>query len=222
MGRAIVRKPSLFLFDEPLSNLDAQLRDDMRIEIKRLHRELRTTVVYVTHDQVEAMTLADRIVLLRDGIVEQQGRPLDVYQRPATRFVARFLGSPPMNFVMAKLERIGERLGLAVDSLAHWPLPSAFRYSTERVDQAVLVGIRPDHMGPWREGNPVDGIVRLPITVDLVEPTGARTYVSFALGGSSLLAELSASETPSPGTRLDLALDLRRVVLFDPLTEKAL
>ena len=104
IGRAIVRNPQIFLFDEPLSNLDAQLRDEMRVEIKRLHQEIATTMIYVTHDQIEAMTLADRIVLMRDGVIEQQGAPLDLFERPATRFVAGFLGSPRMNFVPARLE----------------------------------------------------------------------------------------------------------------------
>jgi multiple sugar transport system ATP-binding protein len=219
MGRAIVRKPSLFLFDEPLSNLDAQLRDDMRIEIKRLHRELRTTIVYVTHDQVEAMTLADRIVLLRDGVVEQEGKPLDVYRRPATRFVARFLGSPPMGFATARLERDAARLSLVVDGLQPWPLPTAL---STHGSGTVVVGIRPDHFGPWREGAEADGVVRLPITVDLVEPTGARTYVSFTIGKASMLAELPAGAAVAPGARIDLSLDLRRVTLFDPGTERAL
>ena len=109
IGRAIVRNPRIFLFDEPLSNLDAQLRDEMRGEIKRLHQELATTMIYVTHDQIEAMTLADRIVLMRDGVIEQQGAPLDLFERPATRFVAGFLGSPQMNFLPGTLGRSAER-----------------------------------------------------------------------------------------------------------------
>src|SRR5512146_579951 len=112
IGRAIVRNASLFLFDEPLSNLDAQLRDEMRSEIKRLHQEIATTMIYVTHDQIEAMTLADRIVLLRDGVIEQQGAPLDLFEQPATLFVAGFLGSPQMNFLNARLERKGDSVAV--------------------------------------------------------------------------------------------------------------
>src|SRR5215470_11411604 len=125
IGRAIVRNPRLFLFDEPLSNLDAQLRDEMRGEIKRLHQEISTTMIYVTHDQIEAMTLADRIVLLKDGRIEQAGAPLDLFERPATRFVAGFLGSPAMNFVPARLQRAEDGLGLALGDSLRLVLPPA-------------------------------------------------------------------------------------------------
>src|SRR3954470_376690 len=123
IGRAIVRNPKLFLFDEPLSNLDAQLRDEMRGEIKRLHLEIATTMIYVTHDQIEAMTLADRIVLMRDGLIEQQGAPLDLFERPATRFVAGFLGSPRMNFIPCRLKRTGAGAEIAFDDGRTLPVP---------------------------------------------------------------------------------------------------
>src|ERR1044072_4063374 len=124
IGRAIVRNPKLFLFDEPLSSLDAQLRDEMRIEIKRLHQQIATTMIYVTHDQIEAMTLADWIVLMRDGLIEQQGKPLDLFERPATRFVAGFLGSPRMNFVPCRFARSGSSAQVSFDDGRALPIPS--------------------------------------------------------------------------------------------------
>ena len=135
IGRAIVRNPKLFLFDEPLSNLDAQLRDEMRVEIKRLHQEIATTMIYVTHDQIEAMTLADWIVLMRDGVIEQQGAPLELFERPATRFVAGFLGSPRMNFMPCKVVRNGAEPRVAFDdgrspAAAAGPLRLAHRPAT--------------------------------------------------------------------------------------------
>src|SRR5262245_44233349 len=146
IGRAIVRNPQLFLFDEPLSNLDAQLRDEMRSEIKRLHQEIGATMIYVTHDQIEAMTLADRIVLLKDGQIEQQGSPLDLFERPATRFVAGFLGSPKMNFVPAKLVESADGLGLELGNGKGIPLPanSHSRYGAA-VGREIILGIRPEH-----------------------------------------------------------------------------
>src|SRR5262245_4117194 len=147
IGRAIVRNARLFLFDEPLSNLDAQLRDEMRGEIKRLHQEIGTTMIYVTHDQIEAMTLADRIVLLKDGHIEQAGAPLDLFERPATRFVAGFLGSPQMNFVPAQLA--GDAQGLAVEmeggSRLAWPTARQGR-AASATGRPVILGIRPEHM----------------------------------------------------------------------------
>src|SRR5215813_4076773 len=147
IGRAIVRDARLFLFDEPLSNLDAQLRDEMRSEIKRLHQRLGKTMIYVTHDQIEAMTLADRIVLLRDGVIEQQGAPLDLFERPATRFVAGFLGSPRMNFIPGKLVRgdAGAEIRFDGDGYAV-PLPRARKLNGASDGTAVLLGLRPEHM----------------------------------------------------------------------------
>src|SRR4029077_6590048 len=141
IGRAIVRNPRVFLFDEPLSNLDAQLRDEMRGEIKRLHQEIATTMIYVTHDQIEAMTLADRIVLMRDGAIEQQGAPLDLFERPATRFVAGFLGSPQMSFLRGKLVRdgAGDRIRLDGDGSA-LPLPRERKLDGTSDGMAVLLG----------------------------------------------------------------------------------
>src|SRR3712207_1168118 len=147
IGRAIVRNPKLFLFDEPLSNLDAQLRDEMRGEIKRLHHEIATTMIYVTHDQIEAMTLADRIVLMRDGLIEQQGAPLDLFEKPATRFVAGFLGSPQMNFLPGILSRNGEAGAIRIEGDGVTiPLPRSRLANGVGDGAPVILGVRPEHL----------------------------------------------------------------------------
>ncbi len=170
MGRALARNPALFLFDEPLSNLDAKLRVEMRAEIKLLHQRTRTTTVYVTHDQIEAMTLGDRIAVMKDGAIEQFGTPDDIYSRPATRFVAEFIGSPAMNLITAR--RTAD--GLAADGIA-LPLSEAHREGLAATDE-VAYGLRPEHLGFGDDG--------LPGTLAVLEPTGPETYalVETALG----------------------------------------
>ena len=195
IGRAIVRNARLFLFDEPLSNLDAQLRDEMRGEIKRLHQELGTTMIYVTHDQIEAMTLADRIVLLRDGLIEQQGAPLDLFERPATRFVAGFLGSPADELHRRPAGRRWRRLHFADGrpSLAA-ALAGVARHRTrsQRDGRALASGRAYRPRAPtrrrarrWRAARP---------RIELVQPTGSRTYATFRLGGIDVMAELEAHD----------------------------
>ena len=223
IGRAIVRNARLFLFDEPLSNLDAQLRDEMRSEIKRLHQEIGTTMIYVTHDQIEAMTLADRIVLLKDGQIEQQGSPLDLFERPATRFVAGFLGSPAMNFVAARLARRDGSLGLEIDGGPRLVLPPARQtaYAAEP-ERPLTLGLRPEHLARARAGEVRAGTVRLPAVVDLIQPTGSRTYITIRLGGSPVVAEVQAHDVHRPGESIELDLDLNRAVLIDPVTDRVL
>jgi multiple sugar transport system ATP-binding protein len=222
IGRAIVRNARLYLFDEPLSNLDAQLRDEMRGEIKRLHQELGKTMIYVTHDQIEAMTMADRIVLLREGRIEQQGAPLDLYERPATRYVAGFLGSPSMNFIDATLTaQDGGGMTVRVAG-ADLPLPAA---RTERLgaylDRPVTLGVRPEHIGrASHDARP--GVARYAALIDLVQPTGARTYATFKLGTTETVAELEPHDVSAPGVRIDLAIDMNRAVLIDPATENVI
>ena len=203
MGRAIVRKPGAFLFDEPLSNLDARLREHMRAEIKKLHRELGATSIYVTHDQIEAMTLADRIVALNGGRVQQIGSPLDLYDRPANLFVAGFIGSPAMNMFQARLACAG-----STPMLTH----EAFRLALPRdlglADGAALtVGIRPEHIvlgtGPIRG------------TVDLIEPTGLGTIVHLTLGGTAIKAFSLERQALGIGGEVPLDLPLSRLHLFD-------
>ena len=226
IGRAIVRNARLYLFDEPLSNLDAQLRDEMRGEIKRLHQELGKTMIYVTHDQIEAMTMADRIVLMRDGRVEQQGAPLDLYERPATRYVAGFLGSPAMNFVETQLMGAGDggdglALRLADGAMLGLPAARAARYAPYR-DRAVLLGVRPEHLSRAPGGALRDGLVRHSATIALVQPTGSRTFATVMLGDTAAVAELQAHDAARVHESIALAIDMNRVILIDPQSDQVI
>ncbi len=220
IGRATVRQAQLFLFDEPLSNLDAKLRDEMRGEIKQLHAKVDTTMIYVTHDQVEAMTLADRIVLLKDGRIEQQGRPLDLFERPVSRFVAGFLGSPSINFVPARL--VGDASGAAIrlQTGERLPLPASRRPAASG-ETEILLGIRPEHFS--RAGEELrPGSVRIPAVVGLIQPTGTRTYVTTSVGGTDVVVELQAHDVHAHGETIQLALDLNRAILVDPRTDQVI
>jgi multiple sugar transport system ATP-binding protein len=223
IGRAIVRDARLFLFDEPLSNLDAKLRDEMRSELKHLHSRLGKTMVYVTHDQVEAMTLADRIVLLKDGRIEQEGAPLDLFERPRTRFVAGFLGSPSMNFVPAVLAGGERRIEIEIGADVHLPVPAAhIRRLSTHVGKPVTFGIRPEHLHRAGDGEVRSGLEPINVTVDLIQPTGSRTYATFRLDGTEVMAELQAHEVERPGERLILHVDMNRAIVIDPQTERVL
>jgi multiple sugar transport system ATP-binding protein len=202
MGRAIVRKPQVFLFDEPLSNLDAKLRVQMRTEIKALHQRLKTTAVYVTHDQIEAMTMADKIVVMRDGRVEQMGTPLDLYDTPANTFVAGFIGSPAMNLIEGMVQN--GRVELGGDASIPTPLNS--RASN---GQKVLLGVRPEHLSVG------DGNATLRAQVEVVEPTGADTQVSCKLGDSNVIVMLRDRLSARAGDAILLQADLGRAHLFD-------
>lgn len=220
IGRAIVRDARLFLFDEPLSNLDAQLREEMRSEIKTLHQEIGKTMVYVTHDQVEAMTLADRIVLLRDGLIEQQGAPLDLFERPDTRFVASFLGSPTMNFLEATLEE-GSAVRIAEDIVL--PLPAGRKAALAGyTGRPVVLGVRPEHMSRASDGTRREGTAVMTVTIDLVQPTGSRTYATFQVSGQPVVAELQAHDVEHYGETRELLVDMNRVVLIDPENDKVI
>ena len=212
IGRAIVRNPRVFLFDEPLSNLDAQLRDEMRGEIKRLHQDIATTMIYVTHDQIEAMTLADRIVLMRDGLIEQQGSPLELFERPRTKFVAGFLGSPQMNFVPVRV--VGAALKLADGSTLSWPADRATE-AAQGAGKELLLGIRPEHMIRAPSPSVAPGHVRRSLTVELAQPTGSRTFITLSLAGTPIIAEVAAHEVQRPGVSIELDFDMTRAVLID-------
>jgi multiple sugar transport system ATP-binding protein len=204
MGRAIVRDPQVFLFDEPLSNLDAKLRVAMRTEIKELHQRLKTTSIYVTHDQIEAMTMADNIVVMRDGIVEQTGAPLELYDRPVNVFVAGFIGSPTMNMLSGIVRRNGAGTRVTLANGVDLPAPGAPDDGRE-----VLYGIRPEHLSL---GDPADG---LPCEVVVVEPTGADTQVVCRIGGQDLIAVLRDRVACRAGDRVGLRPDASRAHLFD-------
>jgi multiple sugar transport system ATP-binding protein len=210
MGRAIVRDPQVFLFDEPLSNLDAKLRVQMRTEIKHLHQELRTTSVYVTHDQVEAMTMADTIVVLRDGRVEQVGAPLALYDRPVNQFVAGFIGSPSMNFVPGVVVRGSDGAAVSAGPQGvRLPLPAD---AAVREGQKVVWGVRPEHLdlaGPLAKGT-VEAVV------DVVEPTGAETMIVGAMAGEPVTIVTEERVAYPRGTALRLAPRLDRIHVFDP------
>ena len=211
MGRAIVRKPKAFLFDEPLSNLDARLREQMRAEIKKLHRSLGATSVYVTHDQIEAMTMADRIVALHDGVVQQVGTPLEIYDRPANVFVAGFIGSPAMNFLTGRLSTNGAGAAIRLGGLT-LPVKLAAPAAAE---QPILLGIRPEHI-EIAEG------LQAPIEarVDLVEPMGVTTLLHANLGGEDL--KILSLDRPRlmPGAPVRLRFPEARLHLFDAATGK--
>ncbi|API55392.1 glycerol-3-phosphate ABC transporter ATP-binding protein (plasmid) [Rhizobium leguminosarum] len=209
MGRAIVRRPQVFLFDEPLSNLDAKLRGQVRTEIKKLHQTIGTTIIYVTHDQVEAMTLADRIVILRGGEIEQVGTPDEVYNRPASVFVGGFVGSPAMNFANAKAA--GSNLVFANGD--RLPLSAI---QTRAVDgHEFVVGIRPEHF----TANASE--VALTCHVQVVEPLGSDTLVHFAVGNETLTARMPPETRVTAGETLKIGVDPAKIHLFDAATERA-
>ncbi len=210
MGRAIVRDPQVFLFDEPLSNLDAKLRVQMRVEIKALHQRLRTTSVYVTHDQVEAMTMADRIVVMHDGRVEQIGTPLDLYDNPANLFVAGFIGSPAMNFIKGKLHRAGGAVWVDAKDGVRLPAEQGVAGSE---GQDVVYGVRPEHMSVVGAGN--GGV---PATVTVVEPTGADTYVYAQIAGEQVCAVFDERYDFAPDQVIHLLPKLAVTHLFDAAT----
>ena len=205
MGRAIVRDPQVFLFDEPLSNLDAKLRVQMRTEIKELHQRLKTTSIYVTHDQIEAMTMADRIVVMRDGIVEQTGTPLELYDAPVNTFVAGFIGSPAMNLVPGIARTDGGSPGVEFEGGVRLPMPREARPAD---GQRVLYGMRPEHC-LVTEG------AGLPAEVVVVEPTGADTQLFCRFNGQELTSLVRDRVSCRSGDRIGLVPDLKRAHLFD-------
>ena len=222
MGRALVRDPLLFLFDEPLSNLDAKLRVEMRMEIKQLHQRIRSTIVYVTHDQIEAMTMATRIAVMHLGSVQQFADPDTIYSRPANLFVARFMGSPPMNTVPARLRSVdgmlyamvGEDRPDAVGLMLPHP-PAGARPGAE-----VVLGIRPECIAEENRRfgeDPRDSLV-LQAPVEMIEPTGAETIVLLRLGGERVLGRISPDVRPVPGAPWRFAVDTRKICLFEPAT----
>ncbi|MFL5189709.1 MAG: ABC transporter ATP-binding protein [Microvirga sp.] len=200
MGRAIVRDPQVFLFDEPLSNLDAKLRVAMRTEIKALHQRLKTTTIYVTHDQIEAMTMADKIVVMHDGVVEQVGAPLDLYDRPANLFVAGFIGSPAMNMIEGNIADGSLR---TADGTT-WKLPAN---GSGHHDRPTIYGIRPEHLRLDPEG--------IKASVQVVEPTGSETQVLLRVGSQSVIAAFRDRITARPGELLPISPDPALVHLFD-------
>jgi multiple sugar transport system ATP-binding protein len=219
MGRAIVRDPQVFLFDEPLSNLDAKLRVQMRAEIKRLQHRLQTTTLYVTHDQVEAMTMGHRIAVLKDGKLQQVGTPLEVYERPANVFVAQFIGAPPMNFTTGAIDGGGDRVVAGAFEL---PVPSAWRDAAGAAKgRKVAVGIRPEHvLAGGRE--PRGESARLEPQVDIVETLGDELVVHGRIGDGVLVWKQDPHRPPAIGDRVSVQIELSGLHLFDSETEERL
>ncbi len=222
MGRAIVRDPKVFLFDEPLSNLDAKLRVAMRTEIKRVHQKVKTTTVYVTHDQVEAMTLADRVVVMNQGRIEQIGAPQELYHHPRTRFVAGFIGSPAMNFIPCRLEENGAGLRVRVTDTVALPVPDAdaARYRPA-AGHELLFGLRPEHITEPRRGER-DEARSFTATLDVVEPMGMETMVYFRLNGAEVCGRVDPASARAPGEPMRLCANLDHMHLIDPRTDAVL
>ena len=217
MGRAIVRHPDAFLFDEPLSNLDAKLRVQMRTEIKKLHHKVKTTVVYVTHDQVEAMTLADRIVIMKDGHIEQVGTPMEVFNHPVNTFVASFIGSPPMNLIPATI-RNG---AIMLDDRTGIPVPTRLREQV-RDGRAVTVGIRPDDLTPIGHGiHESAEMAELTMSVELAEPLGTETLIYTRLAGHEVQGKMFDPRHLEEGEALPFRMMLDKLHLFDAETGRS-
>jgi multiple sugar transport system ATP-binding protein len=216
IGRAIVRQPKIFLFDEPLSSLDAKLRAEMRLELKELHRRLGATIVYVTHDQVEAMTLATRIAVMNGGAIEQIGAPQEVYDRPASAFVAGFTGAPPMNLLTGQVVEIAGGFGFRPDGADGDIALLGLRVCPLRAGQRVLFGIRPEDIGPPAANNANRASV-IALTKLLVEPNGADSHVIFRLGHAKITGRFKPSDVPI-GECPPVAFDLSRASLFDAAT----
>ncbi|UVK50740.1 ABC transporter ATP-binding protein [Mesorhizobium sp. AR02] len=224
MGRALVRDPKLFLFDEPLSNLDAKLRVDMRIEIKRLHATTGTTIVYVTHDQIEAMTLATKIAVMRDGEVQQFGTPAEIYNNPTNLFVADFMGSPAMNLIPATIATSGNALSVVLQREAREPitLPMANAPAGLSAFQGkpIIFGVRPEALtDPEGAERNASNIATADLHIEVVEPAGSDTFAVTNLGGKPVVARLRADANIQPGTSTPLAFNLTKAVFFDPATE---
>lgn len=224
MGRALVRNPQVFLFDEPLSNLDAKLRVDMRTEIKRLHHRMKTTIVYVTHDQIEAMTLATKIAVLKDGMLQQFGTPAEIYNNPANMFVADFMGSPAMNLLHATIEKNGSELAVVLEQgegeTLKLPLKTAPQSLGEYVGKQVMFGIRPEALtDPDGADRNAHSVVEGECLIDVVEPAGSDTFAVTRIGGKQVVARLRADARIAAGQRSRLAFNLDKSVFFDPETQ---
>src|SRR5499426_1705254 len=219
MGRAIVRNPKVFLFDEPLSNLDAKLRVQMRTEIKRVHQKVRTTTVYVTHDQVEAMTLADRVVVMNRGRIEQIGTPNDLYHAPMTRFVAGFIGSPAMNFLPCRLEEAGGalRVRLSDDIVLPVPPSRAGRYRSHAGRPGLTFGLRPEHLTDGKP-NGAPQPATIDAAIEVTEPLGMETLVFFRVNGIDVCGRVSPNAGAREGGRMRLAASLDNMHLIDDAT----
>ncbi|WDP89829.1 MAG: sn-glycerol-3-phosphate ABC transporter ATP-binding protein UgpC [Desulfobacter sp.] len=221
MGRAMVRKPSIFLFDEPLSNLDAKLRIQMRAEIKMLHQRVDSTIIYVTHDQVEAMTLADRIVVLKDGYIEQVGTPLELFSNPANTFVAGFIGTPPMNLVDCTITKEGDAFFAVFESGLRIPVPPKEGVLLEGGTNAVM-GLRAEEITPKETGKAVPEDWQFEGRVVVAEPLGSETYLHMDINGVNMMSKSEGKQVYAPGDTVCLSMNLEELHLFDAATTKVI
>ncbi|MBV2183582.1 MAG: ABC transporter ATP-binding protein [Rhizobium sp.] len=224
MGRALVRNPQVFLFDEPLSNLDAKLRVDMRTEIKRLHNRMKTTIVYVTHDQIEAMTLATKIAVLKDGVLQQFGSPAEIYNNPANMFVADFMGSPAMNLLTARVEAGASGPAISLERPGSAPLLLSLAEDkaalAAHAGREVVFGIRPEALtDPDGSDRNARTLVEGECLIEVVEPAGSDTFAVTKLGGKEVVARLRADSPIVAGQNAKLAFNLDKAVFFDPKTQ---
>ncbi len=223
MGRALVRDPKLFLFDEPLSNLDAKLRVDMRTEIKKLHQRVGKTTIYVTHDQIEAMTLASRIAVMHQGAIQQFDEPQVVYDRPANMFVAGFMGSPSMNFIPGELTKSGgaPAVAIALESGETAALQLAQMPAFRPADGKVVLGFRPEHLFRYSENlkGQKPALAMLTAPVEVVEPTGAETHAVLKIGEREIVGRFDPDHAPRLGELMPLGIDMSHACLFDPKTQ---
>ncbi len=223
MGRAIVRRPAVYLFDEPLSNLDAKLRTQMRLEIKQLHHNVQNTIIYVTHDQVEAMTLADRIVVMRDGYIEQVGSPLDIFQHPANAFVAGFIGSPPMNLHPAVIVTAADGQKIKLSEQLEIPIPDTDGRALKD-GQNVIMGLRTEDLFVIHQDEGDDDPLRFTVdgTIDIIEPLGNETNLHMDFNGAKLVAKSEGRRVYSVGDQLTMTLDLSHLHIFDAESEQSI
>lgn len=222
VGRSIVRKPLVFLFDEPLSNLDAKMRVLMRTEIKKLHLRLQTTMIYVTHDQVEAMTMGDRIVVMKDGVIHQIADPITLYDKPVNKFVAGFIGSPPMNFVMGTIIKKNGKLMVNEGKFQVKLIDAMTKAMTPYIDKEVIFGIRPEDMYDKlfvSEASPENTIKA---TCEVIEPMGSEAYLYLNTGKNSLVAKVGGHNKPTINQDMDLVIDMSKVHFFDKDTENTI
>ncbi|PPR49919.1 MAG: sn-glycerol-3-phosphate import ATP-binding protein UgpC [Alphaproteobacteria bacterium MarineAlpha5_Bin5] len=221
MGRAIVRRPDAFLFDEPLSNLDAKLRTQMRTEIKKLHQKLKTTIIYVTHDQVEAMTLADRIIIMKDGYIEQIGSPIEVFNKPVNVFVATFIGSPPMNILTCDIISKDQKVKIKIDNEIYLDCPENFKDLFNNKSK-VYLGIRAEDLKPVEKNTIDNNDWFFSKEIDLAEPLGTETQLFFHLNGKEIISRMYNPYPVSIGDKINFQIDTSKIHFFDIDTEKTL
>jgi multiple sugar transport system ATP-binding protein len=220
MGRAIVRNPDIFLFDEPLSNLDAKLRTQMRLEIKELHQRLKNTIIYVTHDQVEAMTLGDRIVVLKDGYIEQVGDPIELFQNPVNTFVAGFIGSPPMNLIDGTINQNGKELNISFQDGFKLPIPDKPDAKISE-GQKIVMGLRPEDIFLEEGSNGIPEDWKFDAEIIVTEPLGSETYMHVDVSGLKITGKCEGRRIVHPNEKIKLAFNLNHLYIFDASSTKS-